>query len=67
MNQPIPTRVQLALNVEDIDEAVAFYGAMFGAEPAKRRPGYADYIRRTNSFFPGPPKAPARPAPPEGA
>lgn len=43
MNQPIPTRVQLALNVEDIDEAVAFYGAMFGAEPAKRRPGYANF------------------------
>jgi len=34
---------------------------------AKRRPGYDEYIRRTNSFFPGPPKAPARPAPPEGA
>jgi steroid 5-alpha reductase family enzyme len=22
----------------------------------KRRPGYADYVRRTNGFFPGPPK-----------
>ena len=27
----------------------------------KRRPGYEDYVRRTNSFFPGPPKAPASP------
>ena len=37
------SRVQLALNVNDIDEAVAFYTKMFGAEPAKRRPGYANF------------------------
>ena len=37
------SRVQLALNVDDIDEAVAFYGRLFGAEPAKRRPGYANF------------------------
>ena len=37
------SRVQLALNVSDIDEAVAFYSKMFGAEPAKRRPGYANF------------------------
>ena len=37
------SRVQLALNVSDIDEAVAFYGKLFGAEPAKRRPGYANF------------------------
>ena len=37
------SRVQLALNVNDIDEAVAFYGKLFGAEPAKRRPGYANF------------------------
>lgn len=36
-------RVQLALNVSDLDEAVAFYGRLFGAEPAKRRPGYANF------------------------
>jgi catechol 2,3-dioxygenase-like lactoylglutathione lyase family enzyme len=35
--------VQLALNVNDIDEAVAFYSRLFGAEPAKRRPGYANF------------------------
>jgi catechol 2,3-dioxygenase-like lactoylglutathione lyase family enzyme len=37
------SRVQLALNVTDIDEAVAFYTKLFGAEPAKRRPGYANF------------------------
>jgi catechol 2,3-dioxygenase-like lactoylglutathione lyase family enzyme len=36
-------RVQLALNVDDIDQAVAFYSRLFNAEPAKRRPGYANY------------------------
>jgi catechol 2,3-dioxygenase-like lactoylglutathione lyase family enzyme len=35
--------VQLALSVSDIDEAVDFYRKMFGAEPAKRRPGYANF------------------------
>jgi catechol 2,3-dioxygenase-like lactoylglutathione lyase family enzyme len=39
----MPSRVQLALNVNDIDEAVAFYSKLFGTEPAKRRPGYANY------------------------
>ena len=37
------SRVQLALNVSDIDEAVAFYTALLGAEPAKRKPGYANF------------------------
>ncbi|MGP0027209.1 MAG: ArsI/CadI family heavy metal resistance metalloenzyme [Streptosporangiaceae bacterium] len=37
------SRVQLALNVNDIDGAVAFYTKLFGAEPAKRRPGYANF------------------------
>jgi catechol 2,3-dioxygenase-like lactoylglutathione lyase family enzyme len=37
------SRVQLALNVDDIDEAVAFYSKLFDAEPAKRRPGYANF------------------------
>jgi catechol 2,3-dioxygenase-like lactoylglutathione lyase family enzyme len=36
-------RVQLALNVADIDEAVAFYTKLFATEPAKRRPGYANF------------------------
>ncbi len=37
------SRVQLALNVNDIDEAVAFYATLFGVPPAKRRPGYANF------------------------
>src|SRR3954467_14148437 len=37
------SRVQLALNVDDIDEAVAFYSKLFGAEPAKRRGGDANF------------------------
>ena len=36
-------RVQLALNVSDVDAAVAFYSRLFQAEPAKRRPGYANF------------------------
>jgi catechol 2,3-dioxygenase-like lactoylglutathione lyase family enzyme len=37
------SRVQLALNVDDVDEAVAFYSKLFGTGPAKRRPGYANF------------------------
>ena len=37
------SRVQLALNVSDLDAAVEFYGKLFRAEPAKRRPGYANF------------------------
>jgi catechol 2,3-dioxygenase-like lactoylglutathione lyase family enzyme len=37
------SRVQLALNVNDIEEAVAFYAKLFGTEPAKCRPGYANF------------------------
>ena len=36
-------RLQLALNVRDIAEAVAYYAALFDAEPHKRRPGYANF------------------------
>src|SRR5215470_14345564 len=36
-------RVQLALNVSNIDQAVEFYRRFFGTEPAKRRPGYANF------------------------
>jgi len=37
------SRVQLALNVTDIDSAVEFYSKLFGTQPAKRRPGYANF------------------------
>jgi catechol 2,3-dioxygenase-like lactoylglutathione lyase family enzyme len=36
-------RVQLALNVSDVDEAVDFYTKLLGTGPAKRRPGYANF------------------------
>ena len=37
------SRVQLALNVSDIEEAIAFYSKMFNTEPAKIREGYANF------------------------
>ncbi len=37
------SRVQLALRVADLEGSVAFYSKLFGAEPAKRRPGYANF------------------------
>ena len=37
------SRVQLALNVTDLDEAVEFYSKLFGTEPTKRQPGYANF------------------------
>lgn len=38
------SRIQLALNVSDIEEAVAFYSKLFGIGPAKRHPGYANFV-----------------------
>ena len=37
------SRVQLALRVADLEASIAFYTKLFGAEPAKRRPGYANF------------------------
>jgi len=37
------SRVQLALNVDDLDTSVAFYSKLFGTPPAKVRPGYANF------------------------
>ncbi len=37
------SRVQLALNVPDIDDAVAFYSKLFATTPSKREPGYANF------------------------
>ena len=37
------SRIQLALRVADLDASVAFYSKLFAAEPAKRRPGYANF------------------------
>ncbi|RZT85650.1 glyoxalase/bleomycin resistance protein/dioxygenase superfamily protein [Pseudonocardia sediminis] len=37
------SRVQLALRVADLEGSIAFYTSLFGVEPAKRRPGYANF------------------------
>ncbi len=37
------SRVQLALNVTDVEEAVSFYSRLFATAPAKVRPGYANF------------------------
>jgi catechol 2,3-dioxygenase-like lactoylglutathione lyase family enzyme len=37
------SRVQLALNVDNLDEAIAFYSKLFNTEPAKVKPGYANF------------------------
>lgn len=37
------SRVQLALNVDDLDEAITFYSKLFGVGPAKVKPGYANF------------------------
>jgi catechol 2,3-dioxygenase-like lactoylglutathione lyase family enzyme len=37
-------RVQLALNVSDLEEAIGFYSKLFETEPAKRRSGYANFV-----------------------
>ena len=38
------SRVQLALNVSDINAAIDFYSKLFGSEPAKRESGYANFV-----------------------
>jgi catechol 2,3-dioxygenase-like lactoylglutathione lyase family enzyme len=38
------SRVQLALNVTDLEAAIGFYGTLFGAAPAKVRDGYANFV-----------------------
>jgi catechol 2,3-dioxygenase-like lactoylglutathione lyase family enzyme len=37
------SRVQLALRVADLEGSIAFYSKLFDTEPAKRRPGYANF------------------------
>lgn len=38
------SRIQLALNVRDLESATRFYADMLGVEPAKLRPGYANFV-----------------------
>ncbi|MYK87236.1 MAG: glyoxalase/bleomycin resistance/dioxygenase family protein, partial [Acidobacteria bacterium] len=37
------SRVQLAINVTDLDKAIAFYSRLFDTAPAKVKPGYANF------------------------
>ena len=37
------SRVQLALNVANLEESIVFYSKLFATEPAKVRPGYANF------------------------
>jgi hypothetical protein len=37
------SRAQLALNVDDLDEAITFYSKLFNTSPAKVKPGYANF------------------------
>ncbi|SOD74654.1 glyoxalase/bleomycin resistance protein/dioxygenase superfamily protein [Jatrophihabitans sp. GAS493] len=37
------SRVQLALNVDNLDEAISFYSRLFNTEPTKTKPGYANF------------------------
>ncbi|MFC8525770.1 ArsI/CadI family heavy metal resistance metalloenzyme [Nocardia sp. NPDC057227] len=37
------SRIQLALDVDDLDTAIGFYSTLFGTGPAKRKPGYANF------------------------
>jgi catechol 2,3-dioxygenase-like lactoylglutathione lyase family enzyme len=43
MEVPMTGRIQLALNVDDLDESISFYSKLFGTEPVKVRPGYANF------------------------
>jgi catechol 2,3-dioxygenase-like lactoylglutathione lyase family enzyme len=43
MEEALMSRVQLALNVSDLDQAIEFYGKLFATAPDKVRPGYANF------------------------
>jgi len=38
------SRIQLALNVDNLEESITFYARLFGVEPAKIKPGYANFV-----------------------
>ena len=54
------SRVQLALNVTDLDAATAFYSELFGTGPAKQRPGYANFEVADPPLGAGPVREPER-------
>src|SRR5215204_2137614 len=43
LQEDLMSRLQLALNVDDLDTSIAFYSSLFGTPPAKVKPGYANF------------------------
>src|SRR6516162_551408 len=43
LQEVLVSRVQLALNVTDLEAAIGFYSKLFATQPAKVRPGYANF------------------------
>ena len=43
ITEKVMSRVQLAINVDNLDEAIVFYSKLFATQPAKTRPGYANF------------------------
>jgi catechol 2,3-dioxygenase-like lactoylglutathione lyase family enzyme len=39
----VVSRAHIALNVDDLNEAIAFYSTLFNTPPAKVKPGYANF------------------------
>ncbi len=59
----VMSRMQLALNVDDLDQAVEFYSKLFNVAPAKRKPGYANFaIAETGTTTCWPASLPQTPA-----
>ena len=38
------SRIQLAIDVSDLEASITFYSTLLGVEPHKRRPGYANFV-----------------------
>ena len=43
ITEKLMSRVQLAINVDNLDEAIVFYSKLFATKPEKTRPGYANF------------------------
>ena len=43
ITEKLMSRVQLAINVDNLDEAILFYSKLFATKPEKSRPGYANF------------------------
>ena len=43
ITEKLMSRVQLAINIDNLDEAIVFYSKLFATKPAKSKPGYANF------------------------